>query len=52
MLTLEPRPSFNFAQPLLIKRALNFVARHDGQENIGYGLIGATVLVYGGLAVR
>lgn len=39
-------------QPLLIRRALDFVERRDGDSNIGYGLIGATVLVYSGLAVE
>lgn len=46
--------SFNFAQPLLLKRALRYIEQSDGRsdDNIGYGLIGATALVYGGLAVR
>ncbi|TLD27952.1 canalicular multispecific organic anion transporter 2 [Venturia nashicola] len=38
-------------QPLLIRRALDFIERQDGNSNIGYGLIGATVLVYSGLAI-
>ncbi|KAI9048359.1 hypothetical protein LZ554_008151 [Drepanopeziza brunnea f. sp. 'monogermtubi'] len=43
---------FTYAQPLLIKRALNYVAKSGPEEeNIGYGLIGATVLVYCGLAI-
>ncbi|KAJ5038620.1 uncharacterized protein L3040_006301 [Drepanopeziza brunnea f. sp. 'multigermtubi'] len=43
---------FTYAQPLLIKRALNYVAKGESEEkNIGYGLIGATVLVYCGLAI-
>lgn len=46
-----PTSSFTYMQPLLIRRALDFVERQDGNSNIGYGLIGATIIVYSGLAV-
>ncbi|QDS76097.1 hypothetical protein FKW77_006285 [Venturia effusa] len=42
---------FTYMQPLLIRRALDFVERQDGRTNIGYGLIGATIVVYSGLAI-
>lgn len=44
---------FTFAQPFLISRLLNFLAGPDDQKtaNVGYGLIGATALIYLGLAV-
>ncbi|CAG8961703.1 hypothetical protein HYFRA_00006243 [Hymenoscyphus fraxineus] len=41
---------FTYAQPLLIKRAINFVEK-GGSEDIGYGLIGATVIIYIGLGI-
>lgn len=45
---------FSFAQPFLINRAILFASSPDAPENrnVGYGLIGAYVLVYVGLAVR
>ncbi|KAJ5158845.1 ABC transporter integral membrane type 1 [Penicillium coprophilum] len=45
--------AFNFCQPLLLERSLSFFNSpvNEGTQNIGYGLIGAYVLVYGGLAV-
>ncbi len=45
---------FSFAQPFLINRAILFASSPDTPENrnVGYGLIGAYVLVYVGLAVR
>lgn len=45
--------AFNFCQPLLLERSLSFFNSPvgEGTENIGYGLIGAYVLVYTGLAV-
>lgn len=44
---------FTFAQPFLISRLLNFLAGPDDQKtaSIGYGLIGATALIYLGLAI-
>jgi ATP-binding cassette subfamily C (CFTR/MRP) protein 1 len=45
---------FVFAQPFLIERSLLFLAAPEGPDsnNIGYGLIGAYVLTYSGVAVR
>ena len=42
---------FNYAQPFLISRAITFVGQNDGTKNDGYGLIGATGLIYLGIAV-
>ena len=44
---------FSFAQPFLIHRAILFSSSPDtpGNRNVGYGLIGAYVLVYIGIAV-
>lgn len=44
---------FNIAQPLLIYRAVSLLAENQsqGRENAGHGLIGATVLVYLGIAL-
>ena len=44
---------FSFAQPFLINRAILFASSPDTRENrkVGYGLIGAYVLVYTGIAV-
>lgn len=44
--------AFTFAQPFLIARVIDFVAG-DAPEDaaVGYGLVGATALVYGGWAI-
>lgn len=44
---------FRFSQPLLLNRIVDFVGQPDSKEkmNIGYGLLGATALVYLGNAV-
>lgn len=46
--------AFVYAQPFLIKQAISLALFPKTQEydNWGYGLIGAFVIVYGGLAVR
>jgi hypothetical protein len=45
--------AFNFCQPLLLTRSLTFFDQpvNSTTNNIGYGLIGAYILVYTGLAV-
>ena len=45
--------AFTFCQPLLINRAINLSQQPvtDQTTNIGYGLIGAYVLVYVGIGV-
>lgn len=47
------RIGFSFAQPFLIYRAVSLLLQPDGEmtKNEGYGLIGATALVYLGLAI-
>ncbi|TGO26008.1 hypothetical protein BPAE_0068g00420 [Botrytis paeoniae] len=44
---------FKFSQPLLINRAISFIDNPEtpGNQNIGYALIGATALIYLGLAI-
>lgn len=45
--------AFTFAQPFLFTRAIDYLSQenHDPDNNIGYGLIGATFIVYTGMAV-
>ncbi|KAJ5366510.1 hypothetical protein N7541_000451 [Penicillium brevicompactum] len=45
--------AFNFCQPLLLERSLSFFNSpvDPSNTNIGYGLIGAYIMVYGGLAI-
>ncbi|KUM60794.1 hypothetical protein ACN42_g6342 [Penicillium freii] len=45
--------AFNFCQPLLLERSLSFFNSpvNKSTQNIGYGLIGAYIMVYAGLAV-
>ena len=44
---------FNYSQPFLVTRVINFVSqpKTSSSKNTGYGLIGATALIYVGLAV-
>ncbi|RGP72643.1 canalicular multispecific organic anion transporter 2 [Fusarium longipes] len=42
---------FNFAQPFLIQSVIVFVSRKEMSVQISSGLIGATVLIYLGLAI-
>lgn len=45
---------FNFAQPFLINRAITLSQQPVTEQttNYGYGLIGAYIIVYMGIAVR
>lgn len=45
--------AFTYAQPALINKIVDFAGNppKDGNKNPGYGLIGATLLVYCGIAV-
>jgi len=45
---------FNFSQPFLINRAVLFSQEATTREstNLGYGLIGAYVITFCGIAVR
>ncbi|KAH8653666.1 hypothetical protein BX600DRAFT_84245 [Xylariales sp. PMI_506] len=44
---------FNFSQPFLITAAINYVANptQDTSQNNGYGLIGASAIIYLGIAL-
>ena len=42
---------FNYSQPFLIGKAVTYVGQKGASQNYGYGLIGATALVYLGMAV-
>lgn len=42
---------FTFAQPFLISSLLDWLSESRSSENKGYGLLGATILIYLGLAV-
>ncbi|KAI1382741.1 P-loop containing nucleoside triphosphate hydrolase protein [Hypoxylon trugodes] len=56
LLPIGPRiamTAFQFCQPLLINTLLNYLQQppQDSSPNVGYGLIGATILIYPGIAV-
>ncbi|KXG48870.1 ABC transporter, transmembrane domain, type 1 [Penicillium griseofulvum] len=42
---------FTFSQPFLIASVLNWLDNSHSASNLGYGLIGATVLIYLGMAL-
>lgn len=46
--------AFNFCQPFLINRAVSYSEEAETAQtrNVGYGLIGAYIIVYVGIAVR
>ncbi|KAI0142611.1 ABC transporter type 1, transmembrane domain-containing protein [Hypoxylon sp. NC0597] len=55
LLPVGPRiamTAFQFCQPFLINTLLNYLQQSpgDASENVGYGLIGATILIYTGIA--
>ncbi|OAA80902.1 Fum19p-like protein [Akanthomyces lecanii RCEF 1005] len=55
LLTVPPRLSvvgFTFCQPFFINTLLDFLSQSRSKEsqNTGYGLIGASILIYGGMA--
>lgn len=45
--------AFTYAQPFMIMRIIDLLEQEDNERtrNEGYGLIGATVLIYLGIAV-
>ncbi|CAD0089766.1 unnamed protein product [Aureobasidium vineae] len=43
--------AFTFCQPLFIKRMLDYLSSSELDADIGYGLIGASVLIYTGIAI-
>lgn len=43
---------FKFCQPLFLEKLLEYLSKPGAlDENIGYGLIGASILIYGGIAI-
>ncbi|KAI5267437.1 putative multidrug resistance protein [Aureobasidium subglaciale] len=42
---------FNYSQPFLITRIINYVQNEERDKNIGYGLIGAAAVIYIGIAI-
>ncbi|KAI5243109.1 putative multidrug resistance protein, partial [Aureobasidium subglaciale] len=42
---------FNYSQPFLITRIINYVQNEERDKNIGYGLIGAAAIIYIGIAI-
>jgi ATP-binding cassette, subfamily C (CFTR/MRP), member 1 len=54
LITVFPRLcliGFNYSQPFLFSTAVTYVSQSDASQNYGYGLIGATILIYLGMAV-
>lgn len=53
-MTLFPRLcliGLNYAQPFLIQSAVHHIEDPSSSKNDGYGLVGATIFIYLGLAV-
>jgi len=42
---------FAICQPFLIEKLLDHLRNPDASANVGYGLIGASILIYGGIAL-
>lgn len=42
---------FTFCQPLFIERLLDYLSQPDFDPNFGYGFIGASMLIYSGIAI-
>ncbi|KAJ5945585.1 ABC multidrug transporter [Penicillium verhagenii] len=54
LLPIAPRLAllgFTFCQPLFIERLLNYLSQPVPDENTGYGLIGASLFIYFGMAI-
>ncbi|KAJ5200204.1 hypothetical protein N7472_005408 [Penicillium cf. griseofulvum] len=54
LLPITPRLAlvgFTFCQPLFIERLLIVLSGSEVDANIGYGLIGASILIYSGIAI-
>ncbi|KAI5237066.1 multidrug resistance-like protein [Aureobasidium subglaciale] len=43
--------AFTFCQPLFIESLLDHLSRSELDANVGYGFIGASVLIYSGIAI-
>jgi hypothetical protein len=54
LLPVPPRLAllgFTFCQPFFIERLLDHLSRPSVDANVGYGFIGASVLIYSGIAI-
>ncbi|KAL4866786.1 hypothetical protein BDV12DRAFT_172450 [Aspergillus spectabilis] len=54
LLPVAPRLAlvgFTFCQPLFIERLLVHLAHDEPDPDVGYGLIGASILIYGGMSI-
>ncbi|KAL4906327.1 hypothetical protein BDW74DRAFT_177341 [Aspergillus multicolor] len=54
LLPIAPRLAlvgFTFCQPIFIERLLDYLAQPKPDANVGYGLIGASILIYAGIGV-
>lgn len=54
LLPVPPRIAligFTVAQPFFIERLLEHLAKPEVESNVGYGFIGASILIYSGMAV-
>lgn len=43
---------FTFCQPFLASSLISYLEYPNAPKNNGYGLIGASIIIYGGMAVR
>ncbi|KAJ9480943.1 hypothetical protein VN97_g12573 [Penicillium thymicola] len=54
LLPIPPRLAllcFTFCQPLFLERLLDYLSKTELDANVGYGFIGASLLIYSGLAI-
>jgi hypothetical protein len=54
LLPIPPRLAllgFTFCQPLFIEKLLDYLSQPKLNANIGYGFIGASILIYSGIAI-
>ncbi|KAJ5375709.1 ABC transporter integral membrane type 1 [Penicillium concentricum] len=54
LLPIPPRLAllcFTFCQPLFLEKLLDYLSQSELDGNMGYGFIGASVLIYSGLAI-
>ncbi|KAJ5933154.1 hypothetical protein N7516_007643 [Penicillium verrucosum] len=54
LLPIPPRLAllcFTFCQPLFLERLLDYLSKTELDANVGYGFIGASLLIYLGLAI-
>lgn len=54
LLPIPPRLAllcFTFCQPLFLEKLLDYLSKAELDANVGYGFIGASLLIYSGLAI-